>query len=292
MQKNQWDLDYDLIRRDSGSIKPDLAIDQNNTPHIVYSYLLYNNPTLYHATKTSTGWSLQMTSIKNPYYASLVFDNNNTANIFYTTIDGFYYMKGSGIQGSHFLDSDSVYNPKLSMDVNGDLNLVYYNSQKYSIIYAKRLGNIWNKETIVNTGSFLTLLSMDVDNNGNPHVLYYSANTKNLIYTFLELPTASASPLGGTYNSDISITLSMIEDGSIYYTRNGTNTNSKKWLALEKDNLEDLIKEITNYERMGYTIHSDSFNTTVLLKNSGYISNPGSESIIYGGNFYTILVSK
>ncbi|MGB9937101.1 MAG: NosD domain-containing protein [Methanobacterium sp.] len=270
---------YELVHYEKTGIKPILVIDNDNSLHIVFSEqasYLGGNDYLAYAKKNATGWSVDIRLATNPHSASIIIDNNNKPVICFQNNNGLFKLVKSGsIWNSYTIDSQqNVGEPYLAKDINGDINLIYCDYSKYGIIYAKEHAGTWNKEivTIATTNS-LTYPSLDLDNNCSPHIMFYNANNKNLVYTVLERPTASANPNGGLYNTDLAITLTMNENGTIYYTRNGLDPTTSSYLYSSPIIITDskIIKYIAvdsfGHQSMIYT-QNYSINKTIPIINS------------------------
>ena len=83
---------------------------------------------------------------------------------------------------------------------------------------------IYNTPITITSNNNLKYLAIDLAGNKSP--IYTQTYTIDKIP-----PTANANPTGGLYNTTKTVTLTMSEPGTIYYTTNGTNptTSSTKY---------------------------------------------------------------
>jgi hypothetical protein len=152
--------------------------------------------------------------------------------IYYTT-DGTTPTFNSNRYNSPIIIASNTTLEYLAIDLAGNQSPVYTNT--YTIDTTIPTANVTPSGGLYNTtkivklsmsepgtiyytiNSTTTLRYLSVDNAGNKSPVYTQTYTIDTI-----LPTASNNPTGGLYNTTKSVTLTMSEPGTIYYTTDGT----------------------------------------------------------------------
>jgi hypothetical protein len=155
---------------------------------------------------------------------------------------------------------------------------------------------------IVNT---TTLKYLAIDLAGNPSPIYSQTYTIDKIP-----PTASASPLGGLFNSTRIVTLKMSENGTIYYTINGTtptnlstkystpitisSTTALKYLAIDlAGNKSPIYRQTYTIDKIAPKVSMTSpLNNTTGASLTAPITIKFSENITVGINYSKIYIKN
>ena len=170
-------------------------------------------------------------------------NNQGTATLPYTINlnNGTYNILAQFTADTNYTASNNTNNltvvlrPTASVDQLGGI----YNTNKTVILSMNKPGTIYyttngtnpttsssvySKPLSISTTTVLKYLAVDLAGNKSP--IYTQSYTIDKV-----VPTASANPTGGLYNTTKSVTLTMSEPGTIYYTTNGTTptTTSTKY---------------------------------------------------------------
>jgi C1A family cysteine protease len=227
----------------SSNITSTLTIIDNIPPTITIDHVggLYNTIQTIHLTTTdtdSTAITYYTTDGSNPQssntrqiYNGTGITITNTTTLLYTAVDpannwGPIYTQTYTIDTTPPTATatpigglyNSYKNVTLTMSENGT---IYYTTNGTT---PTTTSTKYSTSILISSTKALKYLAIDLAGNISP--------VYNQTYTIDKTaPTASATPIGGTYNNTQSITLKMSESGTIYYTLNNTTptTSSSKY---------------------------------------------------------------
>ena len=214
--------------------------------------------------------------------------------------------------GSNF----NVYStpPTAKSSVNGGLynvnKIVYLTMTEPGTIYYTLNGSTptltsARYSTPITISSTETLKYLAIDLAGNPSPIYSQTYTIDKIP-----PTASASPLGGLFNSTQIVTLKMSENGTIYYTINGTtptnlstkystpitisSTTALKYLAIDlAGNKSPIYRQTYTIDKIAPKVSMTSpLNNTTGASLTAPITIKFSENITVGINYSKIYIKN
>lgn len=217
--------------------------------------------------------------------------NMNVPGTIYYTLDGSDPTTSSSIYVTPININISMVLKYLAVDLAGDQSHVYtenytidtvpptasadptaglYNSTKIVTLNMNEHGTIYytmdgsdpNTSSLVyinpitiNSNTQLNFFA--VDSAGNPSLFYYYTYKIDTVP-----PTAYSTPSGGIYNTTQTVTLNMDKEGSIYYTLDGSDSNTSSSIC---------INPIT-------------FNTNTTLKYLA-VDRAGNKSSVYTDNY-------
>jgi hypothetical protein len=164
----------------------DLAIDQNDLPHINFHNHTYQDQV--HLYLTPGGWIEER--INNPGHDgwdnSITIDENNYPHT--STID----PSGVGIEYAYFNGSDWQVEPigsgplmyanttSLALDTKGNPHITYYNDSTEDLMYAVRDTGNWTISVVDSTGDVGQFSSLALDTLDVPHISYYHHITDSI----------------------------------------------------------------------------------------------------------------
>lgn len=173
-----------------------LAMDQNNNPHVVFTYfngLVYGNGLLY-ASYSGGNWSIQ-TVDANGTAGALALDSAGNPCVAYIGNDG--AVKYATLIGSNWdiqtVDSgEGASSLSMALDSSDYPHLIYsFDSPNKTVKYATWNGSSWIIQTVL---SKVSAGNIALDKQGFPHFTYDLASAGSLVY---------ASWNGTTWNTQI-----------------------------------------------------------------------------------------
>ena len=238
------------IAAQNGGYYNSLAVDSSGTPEIsFYSISPDSGIGSLRFTKLTSQGTWQMQIVDNSAdntgeWNSLAIDSNGNPHISYIYGDGsLRYASWDGtaweIDGnvSSTNSSSNLVSSALSTDCRLILNqsntplITYENVISTDLEYAYYEGGTWANMAINTINGTNGQISMALNSLGTSYISYETATT-NLGYGYLIPFNASANPVGGTYTSNQTVTLTSTPGTSIYYTLDGSNpTNSTTRIA-------------------------------------------------------------
>lgn len=173
-----------------------IALDSSGNPGISYGML--NTGILKYAHWNGTAWSVETIL--------------NTGSVSYLN------SVSSILQFDKFDNPVIVYRDPTGVYVDED-------SKVYYLKYAYKIGTKWITNLVDTVTGANNYISMAIDSLGVAHVSYLDGNDR-LRYAY-QLPSKmEASPSGGTYYSPQTVTITMNNATTIYYTTDGSNPQS------------------------------------------------------------------
>ena len=277
-----------------------LAIDSSGNPEISYYSISPSSGfgSLRYAKRSSSGtWQVQIVdnSADNVgQWNSIDIDSNDNPYISYIYNDGsLRYASWNGTQWNTDENvSSSVPSPylisslpstdcKLILDQSNSPLIAYEDVVSTDLEYAYYEGGSWISMGINNVNGTNGWISLTSNSMGVPYISYETATT-NLGYGYVIPFNASANPVGGTYNSTKTVTLTSTPGTSIYYTLDGTDpTNSTSKIAYKSP---IVIKNSTELE---FTAVDSSDNHSKTYVDTYIILNPVTNNRT-GKNYNTI----
>tara|TARA_Y100001978_G_scaffold18769_1_gene14514 strand:+ start:197 stop:5857 length:5661 start_codon:yes stop_codon:yes gene_type:complete len=174
----------------SGEDQSSMAIDSNDNIHISYYSTIYND--LGHAKYDGQSWSFtNVDDVGNVgLYSSLKIDSNDNIHIAYTesgNCNNLKYAKYDGISWTTtILECDAKY-PSLAIDSNDVVHIAYCKNSCDDLYYGTYDTSLfpnptWTSSMVVNTGTVecRTSISLDIDSNDIPHIIYHEYNDQEL----------------------------------------------------------------------------------------------------------------
>jgi len=162
-----------------------IAVDESGNAYISYYDGISNS--LKFASNAGGSWVNRTVMGGAPYYQSMVLDNNNRAQIFFTDSVNHnvtYVMNYSlgGSVNSVVIDSSgkATGDIKAAIDSSGKLHVMYFNET--GLVYANNVGGSWDKMIVGESGSYAGLgLSLALDSHDGIHAIYRD-NSSGYIY--------------------------------------------------------------------------------------------------------------
>jgi plastocyanin len=215
-----------------------LALDSSGAPQIVYWEAQGKELRI---ARWTGSWSFSTVDGNNggDKYASLALDSDGHAHVawFDDGSNELRYREWNGSSWNSTVTVDTNSNvgafASLALDGSGNPRIAYYDGDnaKKNLKYAKWVGpnpNNWSIETVESTGDVGQYASLALDPSGNPHIAYYDADAKDLMYIEWDggwsppLPVDSAGDVG----QYASLKLDAISNPCIAYY-DATNKNLK-----------------------------------------------------------------
>ena len=155
-----------------------IVLDSNSTPHIAYTDAhIYDNDgntifggSVMYAVWNGSGWSTQ--EIAFGYVTDMVLDTDNNPHILYEIPGGgFEYASWTGSSWTiqTVSTTDSAY-AALALDSQGNPHVAFSTHQ--TLYYVSRSGSTWTTETVDNGTDIQIQLSLALDSNDTPYILY------------------------------------------------------------------------------------------------------------------------
>ena len=154
-----------------------IILDSNGKPHIGYTgytppYQLNN---VRYASLNGSSWGSQTVARGTLY--SLVLSSDGMPHILYGTEEGLMYASLITSNWSiQTVDKNSVGFGSIALDSFGNPHIAYISGQVLN--YASWTGSNWKIQTVDTSSEFSLKLSLGLDSNNNPYVLYDSRNLK------------------------------------------------------------------------------------------------------------------
>jgi len=183
-----------------------LALDSNNTPHILYGYDNgHNSISAKYAVWNGSSWNIQTVFSGLAAYGNLVLDSKGNPHFVYAQNDSDALLYAS-YNGSAWNTQTVVPNADFGAIVAGFLALDRHDLPQIdyygdgSLMYALWTGKTWDIQTI---GTAIDAGPIVVDSNGNPHIVFtrYVGPSSNFgpgYHFYTIYATASESPLVST----------------------------------------------------------------------------------------------
>lgn len=171
----------------------DLALDQNDEPHIVYHNHSLNGGDQAHATRNGGIWNIQAIAHTghDGWDNAIVVDENGLLHV--SAVDPSSFG-GPGVEYA-FYDGNNwsveavgtggiMYAHATSIDVDSvdDPHITYYNDVNQSLGYAVRKSGIWLNVKVDSIGDVGRYSSMELDDQSLPHISYLEAAGNNIAY--------------------------------------------------------------------------------------------------------------
>jgi hypothetical protein len=182
IQYLRWDgSNWSALRVGEGtSTSPSLVLDHSGSPHLVYSVGMgYYSPwRLSYGALSGSNWTIQTVDEYGDagLFNSLAVDNNGYPHISYfeRAYQDLKYARWTGsVWEISTIDSEGetgLWNA-LAIDPGGHPHVAYFDSTLRKVKYARWSEGIWNIETVDDCDG-QGFVSMQVDQNGYPHMLY------------------------------------------------------------------------------------------------------------------------
>ncbi len=176
---------------------------------------------------------------------SLALDSSGNAYIAYTYNDGsLRYAYYNGTNWISTIVSDlPAQGCKLLMDSSNSPMIIFEDVGSTDLEYAFQQGTSWVIHNIDSTNDTFGLISAVYNSSDVPFVSYETASF-NLRYGYLEPFTVTATPSGGTYTTNQTVTMTSTPGTAIYYTTDGSNPTTSSTKILYKSPL--IIKNTTS----------------------------------------------
>ena len=281
-----------------------LALDSAGNPHIGYAYDYYNSNDgsdylyLKYAVKSGGSWttetvdnsgnvdfaSITLDSAGNPHigYAYDYYNSNNDTYSSYLE----YASKSNGKWTKETVNTNYTSDISLALDSAGNPHISYIDFPDDSypyIMYAVKSNGKWN-ETVISKASDGSDNSLALDSTGNPNISYETNLYGDLMYTAIDTtaPLVDANPSGGTYNNTQTVTLTMNEQGNIFYTLNGTTptSSSTKYTSpiviTSTKTLKFMAIDISNNKS---SVHTEVYNINDTTGPTVSVADPANKSV-------------
>ncbi len=181
-----------------------LAMDQNDTP-----YILYQSQYVKLATYRNSTWNIQTVDFSLDGFGNLILDSKGHPNFIYKMNYGFnnntliyahwngYSWNTQTVVSNAGLFFNSVGSLVLDSD---DFPHIAYITSSSELMYTSWTGRAWNIQTVDTNSSISAPCYLTADSNGNPHISFlvlvgfgYSDNHSIIMYTSAREPTETSS---------------------------------------------------------------------------------------------------
>ena len=212
-------IESDITNLSGGGGYSYIALDSNNSPHIIFKDYSTSPAKIKHATNlgsvSSQNWQITTVNNTSSNNFKIVIDNLDNIHICYSTgFSEFNNMKYATITNGNWTNEivdeyGSVgWSVDCAMNQLGQIEIVYEDKSENEIKRAKKVGNNWEIIGITNV-EWASSTSIDIDSNGNVAVAY--ADDKNLhVVTYSPTTTNTSSELSTWSNTTIGFDMSQV----------------------------------------------------------------------------------
>jgi len=174
--RNKWSIEIiDQVGWDGGY--PSIVLDSNDHPHI--GYRENENWSIKYAKWTGSEWHYEeLDSLGR--YISLILDHSDKPHMCYHN-DGLIYAKNTSTSWSfETVDTNSNAgwgSTDMAIDSEGNIHIGYTTQEEGEFNYANNIGNNWNTEHLESIDSRCDDITLDLDSEDNPHLVYYKSES-------------------------------------------------------------------------------------------------------------------
>jgi hypothetical protein len=155
-----------------------IVVDSNNIPNIAYTGLNSSNRFVRYAKWNSSIGGFSIQEIARSEATDMALDANNNPHILYEVIrGGLWYASWTGLDWTtQTVDTIWVTYAALALDSQGNPHAACSTGQ--TLWYASRSGSTWTTETVDNGTEIPIHLSLALDANDKPYILYSNPDLK------------------------------------------------------------------------------------------------------------------
>jgi len=226
--KNGTSWVLESVARSAGHYNS-LILDSTGNPRIAYHDDYYGD--LRYAMKIGPN-SWKSVIVDNSSHVgswnSLTLNSQGNPQISYILQDGgLKYAQWDGINWIYeIIDNSTVQGTNLILDLAGNPQIGYLDTvnQILKLAYKDQNSSAWNIQNINITSGAFPSISLAMDSLGVPQIAYSNGNG-DLNYAYLTPVAAkiNSTPESGSYKSPVSLILTPDKNGTIYYTKDGSD---------------------------------------------------------------------
>jgi PKD repeat protein len=169
----------------SDCVQPNMALDSNNYPHIIYKHSSLNR--LRYKYFDGIFWQSETINTTNPVnYPKILLDSNDYPHIVYrdqTSVD-LMYLRWDGLNWISESLSGISEHIAMALDFNNCLHVVSYHYLDNWLYYRYFDGTSWQHEYWSQSKIAGECVALKLDSSGYPHIVYYNPVGVKLMYLY------------------------------------------------------------------------------------------------------------